>query len=70
MPKMVIDNYVKFIKYFKTKEISLISYNDYDPKTTFDPQELNLFFNNKLKISLKDDCIEEYNQKFLFLTSN
>ena len=70
MPKMVIDNYVKFIKYFKTKEISLISYNDYDPKTTFDPQELNLFFKNKIKISLKDDCIEEYNQKFLFLTSN
>ena len=70
MPKMVIDNYVKFIKYFKTKEISLISYNDYDPKTTFDPQELNLFFNNKLKISLKDDCIEEYNKKSLFLTSN
>ena len=70
MPKMVIDNYIKFVKYFKTKEISLISYGDYDLKTTFNPAELNLFFDNKLKISWKDNCIEEYNRKLLFVTSN
>ena len=70
MPKMVIDNYIKFVKYFKTKEISLISYDGYDLKTTFNPAELNLFFDNKLKISWKDNCIEEYNRKLLFVTSN
>jgi putative sugar O-methyltransferase len=70
MPKMVINNYIKFVKYFKTKEISLISYGGYDLKTTFNPAELNLFFDNKLKISWKDNCIEEYNRKLLFVTSN
>lgn len=38
MPKAVIKNYVKFIKKFKTKEISLISYDGFDLKTTFDPE--------------------------------
>ncbi|MDB4188652.1 putative sugar O-methyltransferase [Candidatus Pelagibacter sp.] len=70
MPKMVINNYVKFIKRFKTKEISLISYSGYDLKTTFNPEELNLFFDNKLKISWKDNCIKEYNEKLIFLTSH
>ena len=40
MPKMVIKNYVKFIKKFKTKEISLISNNAVDLKTTFNPKAL------------------------------
>lgn len=70
MPKIVIDNYVKFIKKFKTREISLISYDGYDIKTTFNPEELNLFFDNKLKISWKNDLIEEYNRKLIYLTSN
>jgi putative sugar O-methyltransferase len=70
MPKMVINNYVKFIEKFKTKEISLISYDGYDLKTTFNPEELNLFFDNKLKISWEDNCIEEYNKKLIFLTSH
>lgn len=70
MPKIVIDNYVKFIKKFKTKEISLISYDGYDLKTTFNPEELNLFFDNKLKISWKNNLIEEYNRKLIYLTSN
>tara|TARA_B100001564_G_C20646235_1_gene674533 strand:- start:867 stop:1871 length:1005 start_codon:yes stop_codon:yes gene_type:complete len=70
MPRVVIDNYVRFIKNFKTKEISLISYDGYDLKTTFNPEELNLFFDNKLKVSWKHNCIEEYNKKLLFLTSN
>ena len=70
MPKRVIDNYVKFIKKFKTREISLISYGGYDLKTTFNPEELNLFFENKLKISWKNNLIEEYNHKLIYLTSN
>ena len=70
MPKMVIDNYVKFIKKFKTREISLISYDGYDLKTTFNPEELNLFFENKLKISWKNNLIEEYNRKLIYLTSD
>jgi putative sugar O-methyltransferase len=70
MPKRVIDNYVKFIKKFKTREISLISYGGYDLKTTFNPEELNLFFENKLKISWKNNLIEEYNNKLIYLTSN
>ena len=70
MPKIVIDNYVKFIKKFKTKGISLISYEVYDLKTTFNPEELNLFFDNKLKISWKNNLIEEYNRKLIYLTSN
>ena len=69
MPKIVIDNYVKFIRKFKTKEISLISYDRYDPKTTFNPEQLNLFFDNKLKISWKNNLIEEYNRKLIYLTS-
>ena len=69
MPKMVINNYVKFIRKFKTKEISLISYDRYDPKTTFNPEQLNLFFDNKLKISWKNNLIEEYNSKLIYLTS-
>ena len=70
MPKIVIDNYVKFIKKFKTREISLISYDEYDLKTTFSPEKLNLFFENKLKISWKNNLIDEYNLKFIYLTSN
>jgi len=70
MPKIVINNYIKFIRKFKSKEISLISYDRYDPKTTFNPEELNLFFDNKLKISWKNNLIEEYNRKFIYLTSD
>ena len=70
MPKIVINNYVKFIKKYKTREISLISYEGYDLKTTFNPEELNLFFENKLKISWKNNLIEEYNSKLIYLTSN
>jgi putative sugar O-methyltransferase len=69
MPKAIIKNYVKFIKKFKTKEISLISYDGFDLKTTVNPEELNEFFENKLKISWKNGLIEEYNEKLIYLTS-
>ena len=70
MPKTIIGNYVKYIKKFKTKEISLISYDNYDSKTTFNPEELNLFFDNNLKIAWKNDLIQEYNKKLIYLTRN
>jgi putative sugar O-methyltransferase len=73
MPKEVIKNYVKFIKKFKTKEISLISYDEFELsvklKATFNPEELNEFFEDKLKISVKNRLIEEFNDKFIYLTS-
>ena len=70
MPKKVISNYVKFIKRLNTKEISLISYSGFDLKTTFDPEELNSFFDDKLSVSWKNSLIEEYNRKEIYLTSN
>ena len=70
MPKIVIKNYLKFIKKFKTKELSLISYDNFDLKTTFMPEELNSFFDNKLNVFWKDFLIEEYNRKLIYLISN
>ena len=70
MPKKVVSNYVKYIKKLDIKEISLISYGDFDLKTTFNPEELNSFFNNKLSASWKSTLIEEYKVKYLYLTSN
>ena len=69
MPKKIVENYVKFIRKFKTKEISLISYDRFDSNTTFNPEELNIFFNNELKISWKNTLIEGYNRKLIYLTS-
>ena len=69
MPKKIVENYVKFTRKFKTKEISLISYDKFDLKTTFNPEELNIFFNNELKISWKNTLIEGYNRKLIYLTS-
>ena len=69
MPKRVIENYVKFIRKFKTKEISLISYEIFDLKTTFNPEELNTFFNNELNISWKKTLIKDYNKRLIYLTS-
>ena len=69
MPKKVIQNYVNFIKKFNTKEISLISYDGFDDNTTFNPKELNSFFNNKLNLSWKNFLIQDYNRKLIFLTS-
>jgi putative sugar O-methyltransferase len=69
MPKEVIKNYIKFIMKFKTKEISLVSYYPFNPESTFDPKELNNFFENKLKISYKNDLIEESKKKLIYLTN-
>ena len=69
MPRKIVENYVKFIRKFKTKEISLISYDRFDLNTTFNPEELNIFFNNELEISWKNTLIEGYNRKLIYLTS-
>ena len=70
MPKKVISNYVKFIKNLSTREISLISYGGFDLKTTFNPEELNSFFDDKLSVSWKNSLIEEHNKKEIYLTSH
>ena len=69
MPDHVIKNYVKFIKKFKTKEISLISYGGYDKMTTFNSENLNSYFENKLIKSWKNFVIDEYDKKLIYLTS-
>ncbi len=70
MPENVIKNYCKYIKKFETKEISLISYDNYNPQTTFNPENLNNFFEKKLDVSWKEVLIEDYKRKYIYLTSN
>ena len=70
MPKKIVKNYVSYIKKFKTKDISLISYDEFDLKTTFNPEDLSKFFDDQLNISWKKDLIEDYNKKLIYLTSN
>tara|TARA_B100001057_G_C22791118_1_gene927634 strand:+ start:454 stop:1458 length:1005 start_codon:yes stop_codon:yes gene_type:complete len=70
MPENVIKNYCKYIKKFETKEVSLVSYDNYNPKTTFNPEDLNNFFEKKLNISWKEALIKDYNRKNIYLTSN
>jgi putative sugar O-methyltransferase len=69
MPDFVIKNYCKYIKKFNTKEISLISYAEYDPQTTFNPESLNNYFEKRLNISWHNLLIKEYNKKSIYLTS-
>ena len=69
MPKHVIKNYLKYIRKFDTKEISLISYENFNIETTFNPKELNTFFDNKLHVSWKNFVIEKYNKKLIYLVS-
>ena len=69
MPKNVIKNYLKFIRKFDTKEISLISYENFDNKTTFNPEELNILFDNKLHVSWKNSLIEDFGKRLIYLVS-
>ncbi len=70
MPNKVIENYASFIEKFNTKEISLLSYDKYDPKTTFNPELLNKFFNKKLRMEWNNNLIKGYGRKTIYLTSN
>ena len=69
MPKKVVENYSKFVKKFKSKEVSLVSYDGFDLDTTFNPEELNEYFDNNLKISWEKSLIEEFKSKTIFLAS-
>ncbi len=69
MPKVVILNYIKFVKKFRTKGISLISYDKFDPNTTFNPEKINDLFDKKLKVSWNKNLIEDYNRNSIYLLS-
>ena len=67
MPEKVVKNYIKFVNKFKTKEISLISYDNFD-KHTFDPNLLSKFFDNRLNVTWENTLINDYNRKEIYLT--
>ena len=68
MPENIVKNYIKYVNKFKSKQISLISYDNFDLNTTLDPNLLSNFFDNKLKIFKKDHLINEFNRKEIYLT--
>ena len=70
MPKKIIENYCKFIKKFDAKEISLISYDKFDKNTTINPESLNFFFDNKLKVMWHSRAVESLKRKDIYLCSN
>ncbi len=69
MPHDVIQNYVSFIKKLEPKEISLISYGQFNLKTTFEPENLNLFFDNTLQIEWIKGLIENFDRELIFLVN-
>ena len=69
MPEKVIKNYASHLKKNNIKDISLISYGDHDPKTTFNPELLNKFFEENLNIKWHENLIKEHKKKLIFLTS-
>jgi len=69
MPEKVVKNYISHLKKNKIKDISLISYGNHDPKTTFNPELLNKFFDGNLDIEWHENLISEYKKKSIFLTS-
>ena len=70
MPFHVIENYAKFLYKNKVKSVSLVTYDRYDAKTTFDPKKLNDFFNNELKIYEYPIIITQLNRKNIYLIKN
>jgi len=77
MPKKIVENYAKFVKKFKTKETSLISYDDFTLNTVFksNPEYLNKYFDDKLNVVKKNTLIDDHNNsiygrgKDIYLTS-
>ena len=69
MPQKVVNNYCNYIKKFETKEISLISYDNFNLQDTFNPENLNNFFEKELKILWKKTLIEDDNRQLIYLTS-
>ena len=70
MPENVVENYVKYLKKNKINQVSLISYNGHDLKTTYKPELLNNFFDNKLDMEWHPNVIKDYNRNLLYLISN
>jgi len=64
MPKNIVENYGKFVKILMSKNsrISLVSYSNFDPATTYDPAELPKLLNhreNTLKVSKKSNALRK-----------
>jgi hypothetical protein len=68
MPVNVVKNYIKFIKKNKTKNISLISYGDYDTKTTFSPKTLINLFKSDLSLVVLPGLIENFHDNNIYIT--
>jgi hypothetical protein len=68
MPVNVVKNYIKFIKKIKTKNISLISYGDYDTKTTFSPKTLINLFKSDLSLVVLPGLIENFHDNNIYIT--
>ncbi len=69
MPENIVKNYARFIKGLDVKEISLISYDNYDLKTTFDPHILTELFDKNFQIDYFPMAIEALNRKEVYITS-
>jgi hypothetical protein len=67
MPEQIVDNYIKHIKRLKTKDISLISYLDFDSNTTFNPIKLKNKFSKTLKIFYFDYVIKNLNLNNIYI---
>ena len=67
MPEKVIINYIKFVNKFKTKEISLVSYDSFNVNTTLDPNLLSKFFDNKLNVFWKNGLVDDLKNREIYL---
>ena len=65
MPLSVIENYSNYINKI-SNSVSLISYDQYDDKT-FEPEKLNKFFGNQLKIFKHYKVIKELKREDIYL---
>ena len=62
---------IKYLKKNKINQVSLISYSDYNLKTTYKPELLNNFFDNKLDTQRQEMIAGHYEKtKYLYLTGN
>ncbi len=66
MPIEVVNNYKKYIFKNKVKEISLISYENFDLNTTFDPNRLVEIFDNKLSFKKFSGAIKDQDRNSFY----
>ena len=67
MPIEIVKNYSKYLYKNKMKSYSLISYLDYNPNTTFDPNILAEIFKDSEEKFVGDSLISGINKKSLFI---